>query len=417
MLESQKIQVRQSEIRERIRSLLDKSERTDGENTECSALQTEQRATESKLRDALSIEGVEVAVVAPADAEERERIELRGKASLSNFLSAAVGGRTPVGVEAEYASAMKAGPGQIPVDLFEADRPVEARADAVTPIPSSGAGTTLAPIQPYIFSQSIAPRLGIQMPSVPSGSYSEMTITTPQSAAAVTKGSAKESVAGALTPVTASARRISVRLSLALEDIANVGQANFESGLRQNSMAGLSDAYDKACINGSGTAPAVNGLIAQLTDPSNPTAIAKFDDFVGAFANAIDGLWASQLSEVAIVANVDAYRLSAKAFRDATNDRGSISFADYAREHTAGFWTNNRMPSTASTIARGIVYRKGRPGLRTAVHPTWGTLSVDDIYSDAASGISHFTMHMLVGDKVLLVQPDAYGLVEFKVAT
>ena len=86
------------------------------------------------------------------------------------------------------------------------------------------------------------------------------------------------------------------------------------------------------------------------------------------------------------------YRLAAKIFRDATNDRGSISFADYAREHTAGFWTNSRMPGTDSTVARGIVYRKGRAGLRTAVHPTWGTMSVDDIYSDAGSGVSHFTV-------------------------
>ena len=72
------------------------------------------------------------------------------------------------------------------------------------------------------------------------------------------------------------------------------------------------------------------------------------------------------------------------------------------------------MPATASTIARGIVYRMGKPGLRTASHPTWGSMSVTDIYSDAASGQTHFTLAVLVGDKVLVVQPDAYDLVEFK---
>ena len=45
-------------------------------------------------------------------------------------------------------------------------------------VPATGAGATLAPIQPFVFSQSIAPMLGIEMPSVGSGSYSEMTIST-----------------------------------------------------------------------------------------------------------------------------------------------------------------------------------------------------------------------------------------------
>ena len=74
------------------------------------------------------------------------------------------------------------------------------------------------------------------------------------------------------------------------------------------------------------------------------------------------------------------------------------------------------MPATASTIARAIIHRMGRMGLRTACCPTWGTVSIDDIYSDSASGIRHFTVHILIGDKVLIVQPDAYDLAEFKVA-
>ena len=119
----------------------------------------------------------------------------------------------------------------------------------------------------------------------------------------------------------------------------------------------------------------------------------------------------------AIVTNPDAYKLSAKAFRDAGNNhKGDVTFADYAREHTGGWWTNKRMPATASNIAKGIVRRMGRTGLRTACHPVWAMLTVTDIYSDSAAGQKHVTMHALVGDKVLLVQPAAYGLVEFKVA-
>ena len=333
-------------------------------------------------------------------------------------MTAAIAGRTPSGADAEYGAAMKSPIGKIPIDLFESDRPREVRADVVTPAPPAGSGVVVAPIQPFVFSQSIAPRLGIEMPSVGSGAFSEMTISTPESAGPVARGAKKESTAGALTAVTAKPRRISARLSITLEDVAAIGQANFESALRQNVQAALSDEYDKQCINGSGIAPNVEGLVAQLADPDDPAALATFDSFLDSFAGAIDGLWASMLSEVAIVANVDAYKLASKLFRDSTGVngyRGSISFSDYARANLGGWFTNKRMPATADKLGRGIVYRMGRPGLRTAVHPTWGELSVDDIYSDAASGVTHFTLHLLVGDKVLLVQPAAYALVEWKV--
>lgn len=213
------------------------------------------------------------------------------------------------------------------------------------------------------------------------------------------------------------ARRISSRLSLSLEDVAAVGTASFESALRQHAQMALSNAYDDQAINGAGGTTNVNGLIAQLTDPTDPTAVATFDDFVAGFADALDGLWASRMSEVAIVANVDAYKLAAKTYRGAAADGGpAITAGDYLDKATGGWWTNKRMPATASSIARGIVYRMGRPGIRTACHPTWGSLAIDDIFTDSAKGQRHFTLHTLVGDRVILVQPDAYGLVEYKVS-
>ena len=118
-----------------------------------------------------------------------------------------------------------------------------------------------------------------------------------------------------------------------------------------------------------------------------------------------------------VVANVDAYKLAATTFRGtAANGGPSVTFADYAEIAAGGFSTNARMPATDANVARGIVYRKGRTGLRTACLPQWGSIAVDDIYSDAARGQRHFTMNVLVGSKVLVVQPGAYGLVEWKVS-
>ena len=421
MTKVHEIQVQQSETREKISNLLNTptGERGDTFDTELREATAEAAKLEVELRAALAAEADderearEAVAAAGVDPETRERLELRGRAHFGGFLLAALQGRLPGGAEGEYAAACGVSDG-IPIDMFERDRPApETRADAVTAAPATGQGATLAPVQPFLFSAAIAPRLGIMMPQVGSGSYSEATIGTALTAAAKAKGGAQESTAATLTTVTASPRRISARLSVAMEDVAQVGVGNFEAALRENARAVLSDAYDTQCINGSGVAPNVEGLVKQLTDPANPTAVADFDAFVKAFADQIDGLWASMTSEVAIVASIDVYKLSARTFRG--ND-SPISFADYAKAALGGWWTNKRMPATANNIARGIVHRKGRMGLRTASHPVWANVAIDDIYSDSDSGTRHFSLHVLCGSKVLVVQPDAYGLVEFKVA-
>lgn len=427
MLKSDSLTIRSSEIKARLNEIAGVDELTDEIRQEEGTLQTELRDVETRRRAALAAEGTTETATATdgLDAEGREKLELRGKANLGAFILSALQGRIVSGADAEYAAAFGAPAGEFPLDIFERDRPenrermagapLERR--AVTPAPATGTGVVVAPVQPFVFAPSIAPRIGIEMPSVPSGSYSEMTISTSVPAAPKAKGDNADDTAGALTPTTAAPRRISARMSVTVEDVASVGQANFEAALRQNTSMRLSDEYDRQAINGDGQGVNVEGLIAQLTDPTDPSAVATFDSFVAAYANAIDGLWASMVSEIGIVCNVDAYRLAAQTFRDAAADLGAVSFASYASTVTGGFWTNKRMPATdGSNIARGIVYRKGQTGLRTACHPTWGTIGIDDIYTDSRSGQRHFTVHTLVGSKVLIVQPDAYDLVEFQVA-
>ena len=184
----------------------------------------------------------------------------------------------------------------------------------------------------------------------------------------------------------------------------------------------LSDELDDQAINGDGQAPNLTGILKRLNDPTAPTMVADFDMFIEAFVGGIDGLWASTVKDVAIVCGVDTYKLSAVSFRDiATADLGAISFSDYAMQHFGGWWTNKRMPAPASDDQAAILYRKGRSmmggsaGMRTAVCPHWGEVAIDDIYSGAAKAERSFSMHVLLGD-VILVQPDAYAEVAFQVA-
>ena len=108
---------------------------------------------------------------AGGDPEMRERIQLRSRCNVGRFLAAALRSRAPDGAEAELQQA--AGVDGIPFELWE--RPAEQRQAedrAITAAPSSGTGVNLEPLIPQVFSPSIAARLNIDMPMVPSGTFS-----------------------------------------------------------------------------------------------------------------------------------------------------------------------------------------------------------------------------------------------------
>ena len=377
-------------------------------------------AVRTEYRESIEAK-VETGAPVVEDAETRERIGLRNKpeVTLTGFITSHLQGRMPSGALAEYAAACGVKEGA-PIDVFEKGRPapVEHRADAATTVPAGGAQVNVGPVQPFVVAQSIAAKFGWEMPVVGSGNYTEMTISTGLTAAPKNKGDAQESTAAILTPETAAPRRFSCRLTVNIEDIYQAGTPTYDSALRQNAGTMLSDRYDAQAIGGDGVAPNINGLINQLTDPADPTEVADFDALVASFADSIDGLWAARMSEVMMCTNPAVYKLSAKAFRDiAAADLGSISFADYAMQHMGGWFCSKRMPdATAGNIARAIIFRMGMPGMRTVVHPIWANLVIEDQYSDSATGQRHVTLHLLCGSKVLIVQPDAYDLAEFKVA-
>ena len=425
MTEAQKrlreLQDRQSKERGKMAELAKVDSLTDEQRAELDKIETGTPDLERQIRAArVAVEDEEKAAQTKAldtpDAEMRERIELRSKASLGKFLTAALSGRQVDGPEAELRSAAGITDG-IPLELW--DTPVEQRDDVVTDAPDT-VGINLAPIQPAIFAASIAPILGIEMPRVESGTYASATISTSLTAAAKAKGDAQDSTEAMFTTTTATPKRISGRLSISVEDVAAVGANNFESALRENVALVMADQLDNQAINGDGQAPNLTGLFNRLGDPpAVPNAVADFDAFAAAHADSVDGLFANTIKDVALIVGPATYTLASKVFQSAANFKGELSAAAYAMANTGAFFTNKRMPDAPSEGARdnvqeAIAYRMGRP-IRTAVCPHWNMISIDDIYSGSASGERHFTMHVLLGD-VIVTQPGAYRRVAFKLA-
>ena len=154
--------------------------------------------------------------------EQRERLELRSKARLSNFIGAALRGRAVLGAEAELMAAAGVDDG-IPFECFE-PKPEQR---AVTPAPGT-VGINLDPLQPAIFAPSIAAYLNIEMPQVPSGTYATGTVSTSVAASALAKGTGEAlQDAGAITVGSTGPKRVAASMALTIEDIAAIGADNF----------------------------------------------------------------------------------------------------------------------------------------------------------------------------------------------
>ena len=358
--------------------------------------------------------------------EDRERIELRRASRLGNYLVAALQGRGPSGAEAELAAA--AGVGGIPLELFDPlpeHRAAARETRAPTGAPST-VGVNLDPIRPLIYARAITPRIGVAMPRVPSGTYATATIATGTAAGARAKDAAAVDTAATFAVGTTTPHSVSGKLSIRIEDVASVGNDNFESALRQELMLSLSSELDRLVLNGNATTAAAepNGLFVQITpDPADPTAVVTFNAFVALSAGGIDGgPWAETMTSVMLLVNPETMRLAEATFQTAASYQGEMSAAAYLRRNSGGFLSSRRMPDTDTTIAQAIRFRAGTMGLdgvdamRTATCPVWAEIGIDDIYTDSAKGIRHFTLHSLIGD-VLLVQPSAYEQVAVKLAT
>ena len=354
--------------------------------------------------------------------EQRERLELRSRARVGDFLVAALSGKAVTGASAELQQA--AGVDGIPLELWEVpaeQRQTEAR--AITAAPTSGTGVNLEPLIPQVFSPSIAAKMSIDMPQVPSGTFSTARVvagTDPTDA--VAKSAAVPEVASTWAVETTGPHRIGGALRLTLEDIATVGHAGFEAMLRQHISLLIADELDDQMINGdsSVTATDIDGLFAQLTDPSAPAAqVETWTRFLAIQSGAIDGLWATELEHIAMVVGVETYRLAAATFQGTDSEESAASYLKRMGASEAAFFTNERMPVKANHIQQGVVCRKGRSmmpaPMRTAVCPHWGYVAIDDIYTGAGKGERVFTINTLVGD-VVVTQPGAYAQVAFRVS-
>ncbi len=391
--ETREALLKASEIRTKINMEQAKSE-PNSETLE--TLRKQSLDAEGELREALAKDEDDESIAKTPDREERDRLELRSKSRFHRFVRAAVLGREVDGAEAEYADSLGC-PGLVPLDLFET-RSREQR--AVTPGPADGdVNKTTARIVPALFDRSVAPWLGIAMPTVGTGIQSFPVLSTSLTGGPKAEDAAAAETAGAFTVTDADPRRLTGSFKIRKEDIAKM--SGLEESLRSNLSSVLSDELDKQVVNG--TAPHLNGILEQLTNPTAPAASAEsFVRYVTAFASHIDGLHAVQETDVRGLVGRQTLRHMAATFGGAAV-RGDRSAAEYLRTSFGGVRATRRIADPASNVQQVIIRRSNPAGDRVAVAPVWSGLElIRDPYTEAGKGQIVVTGIVLVGGVVLL---------------
>ena len=389
MTAAQNIMIRLSTCRQEINELLGIETRSAEQTAAMEKLTAEVSKREPELRAALASEvPTNEVTTSTGDAETRERRELRGKAKVGAFVSAALNSQAVTGAEAEYAAAVDCAPlGMVPISIFDRDRP-EVR--AVTP--GVDAQNTANSTAPFVFERSIsASVLGIQFPVVPPGVANYPVISTAPPSGAVAKDAAAVATAAAVRLDTRSPKRISGQFEIRIEDLATM--PSLENDLRQSLMMSASNAIDEQIVGGTGVAPNLTGLFKLAADVAIAGAKETFLTGVSRFASIVDGQFANSLKDLRAIIGSDTFGLYSGLFAG----NGSMSLADYLMQSLGGFAVSNRVPATASSGQKGLVVLTGGEGPMRV--PVWSNMElIVDPYSNAGKGQRVITVTTLVSD-------------------
>ena len=384
MTTAQSIQVRLSFLRENLNRLLSIETRSGEEQTEMETLTNEVSVKEPELRAALAAEPDPQEVVTDTgDPETRERLEIRSKTGLADFLSAAAGGREVSGAAAEYASACGVSPlGRLPLEIFGNGQP-ETR--AVTSGPAVDG--PVEPAVPYVFQRSAAASLGIAMPSHGAGAVQIPRVTTAPPADTLAKDAAAPSTAAVIALDSQTPKRIAGQFEVRAEDLA-VYPA-LEAVLGESIRGALSSELDEEVFNG--PSAGLNGLFTQAADVPVAGAVETYATGVGRFAGLVDGEHADSLADLRCVVGPSTYALYMGLIS------GGIPLADYLESKLGSFRVSNRMPAIASKGQKGVVTLNAGPSpIRVYV---WNALEIiRDPFSGAGAGKVTLTATALVSE-------------------
>ena len=397
----------------RLNALETRETRTDDEAREYEQLQVEERTSTAAMTTLQSAVDAETkageVVIATVDTEVREKLALRNKARVSDFLVARLRGQPVTGASLEFSQA-EGCEGAIPTSLLRDDP--EVRADAATPAPAAHP-TVPSGIQGYAYPPPIHEYLGIAVVAQAEGDAAYPVISSALTGGMAAAGVAADSAAAALTITKHAAdRRLQTRLTLRREDLAAYPQ--IEQALKTNLQLEQDTTLDDQVLRGDDSSPNLDGLAHQITVTAEGTS-STFDLVVGKVAALCDGHYAPDLKAIRLVVNASVAAWMMKTFRSTAAVGGeNETLWSYLTRELGGLRASARMPASASNVAWCIAHRMGVAG-QLGVVTNWGGITIEDIYSDSKSGLIHCTAVQIV-QGVGLLRADAWKAISVKTA-
>ena len=309
MTRLQQVQMRQSELRSKLKVALDTptEQRSDTFTADVDSITAQMAVLETELRAAMLVEEEPETTKVEGTPEDREIRSMVEQANVGAIFEAALERRSIDGVEAELQKHFGLQMNQVPLALLETR--------AVTPAPAN-VGQTQQPIIPIVFPQSAAAFLGVDMPTVGVGEAVFPVLTAGASAQTPAENTALNPTddTGAFSADVLSPTRLQASFLYSREDRARF--AGMDSALRENLSLALSDGLDKALLAGT------NGLLTGTNLANhNAAAITTYDNYVSQFGyDRVDGKYAATVGELRTVVGAATYAHMGKVYRNSTVD-------------------------------------------------------------------------------------------------
>ena len=346
---------------------------------------TEKQATiETEFRAALAaVQSEQESAVTVLDTEDRERRELVDRSDLSRIFGAVTGHRAiNGGREAEMQAEYKLESNQIPLAMLRTEhRAVTAAPGQVDQVQNE--------IAPYVFPQSVAAFLGIDMPTVGTGDSVYPVLSKKLDVRTPAEHASADETTGSFSASHLSPSRIQASFFYSREDRARF--AGMDESLRQNLAAGLADGLDAQVIAGT------NGLLAGLGN-HNTNTVTSYSSYRSQLGyGRVDGRYAGGIQDIRLVVGHETYGHAAGVFRSANaGDRAAL---EDLMSVTGGVRVSAHV-TAASGNKQNVIVRLGLA--RDAIVPIWeGITLIPDEVTKAGTGEIVITAVMLYAMKIL----------------
>ena len=374
MTPTQKIQIRLSELREKLNS-----------QTEIRVDDAAQMAQREKLSAELKAQEVELRAAIEADAdtppETREWADVSGRFDLGEMFTNVIEHRASAGAIGEVQAERGLAANALPVEMLMEKR-------AVTPAPAS-TGRTQTEITGFVFPQSVAAFLGIPSAIVPVGDTTFPVLTSDPAAGVPAENAAQSETTGAFTADVLTPKRIQASFFWSREDAARM--AGMGAALREALQGGISDKLDSQIMQGT------NGLLTGTILPGHARAAASdYAHYVSQLLyERVDGRYAADLSDIRVVMGSDTFGNAATKLP--TN--GEENALARIRNDSGGVRVSAHVPAEVSNKQNALVRLGNR---RDYVAAVWGqVILIPDEITKAADGQLILTAVLLHAVKIL----------------